>query len=99
MDYPEASIRVNEIAFGFLDTTQNHRLLFEEDDRTLTPRGESIIGHTPLGRFGDPQELLGPIVLLISEAGSFLHGCTIAVDGGFAVYSGVGPLDEKKGKK
>ncbi len=96
VDYPEANIRVNEIAPGFLDTTQNHRLLFEEDDKTLTPRGESIIRHTPMGRFGDPEELLGPILLLISEAGSFVHGCTLTVDGGFAVYSGVGPLDEKR---
>lgn len=96
VDYPDAEIRVNEIAPGFLDTTQNHRLLFEADDKTLTPRGRSIISHTPLGRFGDPEELLGPVILLISDAGSFLHGTTIAVDGGFAVYSGVGPLDEKK---
>jgi len=96
VDYPEAEIRVNEIAPGFLDTTQNHRLLFEEDDKTLTPRGHSIISNTPLGRFGDPEELLGPILLLVSEGGSFLHGTTIAVDGGFAVYSGVGPLDEKQ---
>ncbi len=96
VDYPGAEIRVNEIAPGFLDTTQNHRLLFEADDKTLTPRGRSIISHTPLGRFGDPEELLGPVLLLISDAGSFLHGTTIAVDGGFAVYSGVGPLDEKK---
>ena len=96
VDYPEADIRVNEIAPGFLDTTQNHRLLFEEDDNTLTPRGHSIIANTPLGRFGDPEELFGPIMLLISDGGSFLHGTTIAVDGGFAIYSGVGPLDEKK---
>jgi NAD(P)-dependent dehydrogenase (short-subunit alcohol dehydrogenase family) len=96
VDYPEAEIRVNEIAPGFLDTTQNHFLLWEKDERTLTPRGKSIIGHTPLGRFGDPGELLGPIIILISDAGSFLHGCTLPVDGGFAVYSGVGPLDEKK---
>ncbi|UCC68834.1 MAG: SDR family NAD(P)-dependent oxidoreductase [Armatimonadota bacterium] len=96
VDYPDAEIRVNEVAPGFLDTTQNHRLLFEEDDKTLTPRGRSIISNTPLGRFGDPLELLGPIVLLISDAGSFLHGTTIAVDGGFAIYSGVGPLDEKR---
>jgi len=95
VDYPQADIRVNEIAPGFLDTTQNHRLLFEEDDETLTPRGRSIISNTPLGRFGDPKELLGPVILLISDAGSFLHGTTIAVDGGFAIYSGVGPLDEK----
>ncbi len=95
VDFPEADIRVNEIAPGFLDTTQNHRLLFEEDDKTLTPRGHSIIANTPLGRFGVPDELLGPILLLISKAGSFLHGVTIPVDGGFAIYSGVGPLDEK----
>jgi NAD(P)-dependent dehydrogenase (short-subunit alcohol dehydrogenase family) len=98
VDYPEAEIRVNEIAPGFLDTTQNHYLLWEKDDKTLTPRGRSIISNTPFGRFGDPEELLGPIVLLISDASSFLHGTTIAVDGGFAVYSGVGPLDEKKGR-
>ena len=96
VDYPEAEIRVNEIAPGFLDTTQNHYLLWESDGKTLTPRGRAIISHTPLGRFGDPEELLGPIILLISEAGRFLHGTTIPVDGGFAVYSGVGPLDEKK---
>lgn len=95
VDYPEAEIRVNEIAPGFLDTTQNHRLLFEEDDKTLTLRGQSVIDHTPLHRFGDPTELLGPVILLLSDAGSFLHGCTIPVDGGFAAYSGVGPLNEK----
>jgi len=95
VDYPNADIRVNEIAPGFLDTTQNHHLLFNEDD-TLTLRGESIIRGTPADRFGDPDELVGPIIMLISDAGSFLHGITLAVDGGFAVYSGVGPLDEKK---
>ena len=98
VDFPDAEIRVNEIAPGFLDTTQNHRLLFEADDKTLTPRGHSIIAKTPFGRFGDPKELLGPILLLISDAGSFLHGTTIAIDGGFSIYSGVGPLDEKKPK-
>ena len=97
VDYPDANIRVNEIAPGFLDTTQNHHLLFNEDD-TLTVRGESIIDGTPQGRFGDPEELVGPLVLLMSDAGSFLNGITLAVDGGFAVYSGVGPLDEKKSK-
>jgi len=99
VDFPETDIRVNEIAPGFFDTTQNHRLLFEEDDKTLTPRGESIIANTPKGRFGDPSELLGPIILLLSDAGSFMHGVTLCVDGGFAVYSGVGPLDEKQGEK
>jgi len=96
LDFPDADIRVNEIAPGFLDTTQNHRLLFEADDKTLTKRGQSIIAHTPMGRFGHPEELVGPIILLLSEAGSFLHGVTLCVDGGFNVYSGVGPLDEKR---
>lgn len=98
VDYPEAQIRVNEIAPGFLDTTQNHRLLFEEDDKTLTLRGQSVIDRTPLRRFGDPTELLGSVILLLSDAGSFLHGATIPVDGGFAVCCGVGPLNEKVGK-
>jgi len=95
VDFPDADIRVNEIAPGFLDTTQNHRLLFEADDKTLTARGHAIIAHTPMGRFGDPDELVGPVLLLLSPAGSFLHGVTVCVDGGFNVYSGVGPLDEK----
>lgn len=96
VDFPEADIRVNEIAPGFLDTTQNHHLLFEADDKTLTRRGRSIINHTPMGRFGDPSELAGPIIMMLSEAGSFLHGVTLCVDGGFDAYSGVGPLDEKR---
>ncbi len=96
VDFHEADIRVNEIAPGFLDTTQNHHLLFESDDTTLTKRGNSIIAKTPLGRFGVPNELVGPIMLLLSPAGSFLQGITLKVDGGFDVYSGVGPLDEKK---
>ncbi len=96
VDFPDADIRVNEIAPGFLDTTQNHHLLFEADDKTLTPRGRSIIAHTPLGRFGNPDELVGPVILLLSDAGSFLHGVTLKIDGGFDIYSGVGPLDEKR---
>lgn len=93
IDFPKANIRVNAIAPGFLDTEQNHRMLYEADGRTLTTRGRSILDHTPLGRFGEPKELLGPIVLLLSEAGRFLNGTIIPVDGGFAVYSGVGPLN------
>ena len=96
VDYPDADIRVNEIAPGFLDTTQNHFLLFEKDDKTLTKRGRSIIANTPMGRFGEPHELIGAIILLMSDAGSFIHGTTIPIDGGFNIYSGVGPLDEKK---
>ena len=96
VDYPNAEIRVNEIAPGFFDTTQNHHLLFEEDDKTLTKRGRSIIDHTPRKRFGDPEELVGTIIMLLSDAGSFIHGTTICIDGGFDAYSGVGPLNEKE---
>ena len=97
VDFPDADIRVNEIAPGFLVTTQNKSLLYEDDGSTLTKRAHSIIDNTPMGRFGEPGELIGPILLLMSDAGSFLHGVTIPIDGGFNIYSGVGPLDEKKG--
>jgi len=97
VDFPDADIRVNEIAPGFLVTTQNKPLLYEDDGATLTKRAHSIIDNTPMGRFGEPGELIGPILLLMSDAGSFLHGVTIPIDGGFNIYSGVGPLDEKKG--
>ncbi|MFH1732551.1 MAG: SDR family oxidoreductase [Planctomycetota bacterium] len=97
VDFPDADIRVNEIAPGFLVTTQNKPLLYEDDGATLTRRAHSIIDNTPMGRFGEPGELIGPILLLMSDAGSFLHGVTIPIDGGFNIYSGVGPLDEKKG--
>jgi len=49
-----------------------------------------------MNRFGNPDELVGAIILLMSDAGSFIHGVTLPIDGGFNVYSGVGPLDEKK---
>jgi len=97
VDFPDADIRVNEIAPGFLVTTQNKPLLYEDDGATLTRRAHSIIDNTPMGRFGEPEELIGPILLLMSDAGSFLDGVTIPIDGGFNIYSGVGPLDEKKG--
>jgi len=97
VDFPDANIRVNEIAPGFLVTTQNKGLLYaDEACTTLTKRGHSIIAHTPVGRFGDPLELVGGLILLMSDAGSFINGTTLPIDGGFDAYSGVGPLDEKK---
>jgi NAD(P)-dependent dehydrogenase (short-subunit alcohol dehydrogenase family) len=97
VDFPAANIRVNEIAPGFLVTTQNKGLLYADEACTkLTKRGHSIIANTPMDRFGDPEELFGAIVLLMSDAGSFIHGTTVPIDGGFDAYSGVGPLDEKK---
>ncbi len=82
------AIRVNAIAPGFFATQQNHFLLFNEDD-TLTPRGQQIVDHTPMGRFGDPEDLLGTLVWLISDAAKFVTGVVVPVDGGFNAFSGV----------
>jgi NAD(P)-dependent dehydrogenase (short-subunit alcohol dehydrogenase family) len=74
-------IRVNALCPGFLPAEQNRRIL----DKS---RIEAILGHTPMGRFGDPEELIGPTLLLASEkAGSFVTGTNLVVDGGFAVTS------------
>lgn len=82
-------IRVNAIAPGFFHTKQNHFLLFDADTGELTPRGRSIINHTPMGRFGDPEDLLGIVLWLLSPASKFVTGVVIPVDGGFSAFSGV----------
>ena len=82
-------IRVNAIAPGFFLTAQN-RALLQNDDGTITPRGTKILDHTPLGRFGDPQELLGTLLWLARDSESaFVTGTVIPVDGGFSAFSGV----------
>jgi len=82
-------LRVNAIAPGFFCTEQNRYLLFESDGTTLTERGRRIIAHTPMGRFGIPEELVGPCVWLASDASSFVTGVVLPVDGGFNAYAGV----------
>jgi NAD(P)-dependent dehydrogenase (short-subunit alcohol dehydrogenase family) len=82
-------IRVNAIAPGFFDTQQNHFLLFDEKTGELTPRGRSIIDHTPMRRFGNPEDLLGTLFWLLSPGAEFVTGAVVAVDGGFAAFSGV----------
>ena len=82
------NIRVNAIAPGFFITEQNRFLLTEQDGR-LTPRGKTVVEHTPMGRFGEPQDLLGTLVWLISDASRFVTGAVIPVDGGFSAFSGV----------
>ena len=79
-------IRVNAIVPGFLITNQNRALLTNEDG-SLTARGETIIAHTPAGRFAEPEELLGTIHYLISDASSFVTGVLSVVDGGFDAFS------------
>ncbi|MCC6310009.1 MAG: SDR family oxidoreductase [Trueperaceae bacterium] len=81
-------LRVNAMAPGFFIGNQNRRLLLEEDG-SLTARGRTIIDHTPLGRFGEPEELVGTLVWLCSDASRFVTGVVVPVDGGFAVTSGV----------
>lgn len=82
-------IRVNAIAPGFFLTEQNRFLLTEEKDGSLTKRGQTILAHTPMGRYGEPNDLLGTIVWLISDASSFVTGIVVPVDGGFSAFSGV----------
>ncbi len=77
-------IRVNAIAPGFFLTEQNRFLLTDERTGKLTPRGQTIIDHTPMGRFGDPEDLLGTVLWLLSPASAFVTGIVVPVDGGFA---------------
>lgn len=82
-------IRVNAIAPGFFLTEQNRFLLTDEQSGELTPRGQAIIAHTPMGRFGEPADLIGAVVWLLSPAAAFVTGAVIPIDGGFSAFSGV----------
>jgi len=82
------AIRVNAIAPGFFLTEQNRFLLLDEEGG-LTERGQRILDHTPMGRFGEPEDLLGPALLLLSDAAPFVHGVTLAIDGGISAFGGV----------
>jgi NAD(P)-dependent dehydrogenase (short-subunit alcohol dehydrogenase family) len=82
-------IRVNAIAPGFFLTDQNRFLLTDEETGQLTARGQSIIDHTPMARFGEPTDLIGTVLWLLSPASSFVTGVVIPVDGGFQAFSGV----------
>ena len=83
-----ARIRVNAIAPGFFIGEQNRRLL-QNEDGTLTSRGQSILAHTPMHRFGNPEDLLGATLWLISPASAFVTGIVVPIDGGFSAFSGV----------
>jgi NAD(P)-dependent dehydrogenase (short-subunit alcohol dehydrogenase family) len=82
-------IRVNAIAPGFFETAQNKFLLRDEKSGELTARGQQIVGHTPMGRFGVPADLMGTLIWLVSPASAFVTGIVVPVDGGFSAYSGV----------
>jgi NAD(P)-dependent dehydrogenase (short-subunit alcohol dehydrogenase family) len=82
-------IRVNAIAPGFFLTEQNRFLLTDKETGELTARGKSIISHTPMGRFGEPEDLLGAVLWLLSPASAFVTGIVVPVDGGFSAFGGV----------
>ena len=81
-------LRVNAIAPGFFIGEQNRALLLNEDG-SLTERGRTIVDHTPAGRFGEPEELVGTLVWLCSPASNFVNGVVVPVDGGFSAFGGV----------
>jgi len=82
-------IRVNAIAPGFFLTEQNRFLLTDEETGNLTERGQAIITHTPMNRFGTPEDLLGAAMWLLSPASAFVTGIVVPIDGGFSAFSGV----------
>jgi NAD(P)-dependent dehydrogenase (short-subunit alcohol dehydrogenase family) len=85
----KAGIRVNAIAPGFFLTDQNRALLTKKNG-SLTARGKTILVNTPMGRFGEPQDLIGTMLWLVSaDAAAFVTGAVIPVDGGFSAFGGV----------
>ena len=84
-----ANIRVNAIAPGFFLTEQNRFLLTDEESGELTARGRQIVDHTPMGRFGKADEIVGTVQWLLSDASKFVTGIVVPVDGGFSAFSGV----------
>ncbi|MGC1204272.1 MAG: SDR family oxidoreductase [Flavobacteriaceae bacterium] len=86
--FSKVGIRVNALAPGFFLTDQNRSLL-TNGDGSLTPRGNQIIDQTPMGKFGQPEDLVGTTLWLCSEGASFVTGVVIPIDGGFSAYSGV----------
>jgi len=84
-----ANIRVNAIAPGFFLTEQNRFLLTDKETGELTPRGKTILAHTPMNRFGKPEDLIGAVLWLLSPAAEFVTGVVLPIDGGFSAFSGV----------
>jgi NAD(P)-dependent dehydrogenase (short-subunit alcohol dehydrogenase family) len=82
-------IRVNAIAPGFFLTAQNEFLLIDKETGKPTPRGQTILAHTPAGRYGAPEELLGALLWLASDEAAFVSGTIIPIDGAFAAFAGV----------
>jgi NAD(P)-dependent dehydrogenase (short-subunit alcohol dehydrogenase family) len=82
-------IRVNAIAPGFFITHQNRFLVMDEKTGNFSPRGQKIVDNTPMGKFGEPEDLQGATLFLLSDISSFITGIVIPVDGGYSAYGGV----------
>jgi len=87
--FARVGVRVNAIAPGFFLTNQNRFLLTDEKTGALTGRGEKIIANTPMGIFGEPEDLNGAVLFLLSDMSSFITGICIPVDGGYSAFGGV----------
>lgn len=87
--FAPVNTRVNAMAPGFFLTEQNRFLLTDEKTGQLTQRGQTIITHTPMNRFGKPEDLIGTLIWLVSDASNFVTGVVVPVDGGFSAFSGV----------
>jgi NAD(P)-dependent dehydrogenase (short-subunit alcohol dehydrogenase family) len=85
----KTGVRVNAIAPGFFLTNQNRFLLVDEKSGKPTPRGEKIMANTPVGKYGEPEDLQGAVLFLLSELSSFITGVILPVDGGYSAFGGV----------
>jgi NAD(P)-dependent dehydrogenase (short-subunit alcohol dehydrogenase family) len=87
--FAKVGIRVNAVAPGFFITEQNRFLLLDKETQQPTPRGLKILSNTPMGRYGETDELAGATLFLLSDMAKFITGVVLPVDGGFSAYSGV----------
>ena len=87
--FAKMNVRVNAVAPGFFLTNQNRFLLVDENTNELTARGKKIIESTPMGKFGESEDLGGGTLFRLSDVSSFITGVVLPIDGGFNIYSGV----------
>jgi NAD(P)-dependent dehydrogenase (short-subunit alcohol dehydrogenase family) len=85
--FASTGVRVNALAPGFFMTEQLKFLHIDKETGELLPRARKVIAHTPMGRYGEPDDLIGPLIWLLSDASSFVTGVVIPIDGGFSSYS------------
>lgn len=85
----KVGIRVNAVAPGFFITNQNRFLVMDEKTGNFSARGQKIVDNTPMGKFGEPEDLQGATLFLISDISKFITGIVIPVDGGYSAFGGV----------